>query len=1372
MKVISLNCRGLGQSLKQAWVRDILKIHSPDVAGFQETKIKAWKDSQIRGLWGCGEGAYSFVESTGNSGGLLTTWDKKKFHCRFVVKDTHFLAVGGSWLGVEGDVGFINVYGPNIPSDRKTLWGKLSNVLCFEGVRWCVFGDFNEVRSKEERLNSEVNLKGMEEFNEFIDKEELVEILMVCKLFTRVSDDGIKMSKLDRFLASFDFCEFWSNLRVKVLERGRSDHAPILLEKDLSDWGSKPFKFFDAWLKEDSLDGVVRDAWKIDVSSGCLDKVLRDKLKNVKLALKEWSKVNFGAIDDQISKFKNECERLESLASSSGWCGEDRVVWLESRKKWLELEEKKREMDRQKAKVKWALEGDENTKFFHASIKGRARKNLIRGLRLNGIWVEDPNKFDKEEGRRPKFFSNKTKEISKDEADFLERPFQEEEVWLAVKACGPNKSPGPDGFNFSFMKRFWNTIKGDVLAALSWFWDKEEISWGCNASFITLIPKVENPVDLGDFRPISLIGVYYKLVTKILAERLKLVIGKVISNNQSAFIKGRQILDGILIANEIVDFAKHKKKEGLVFKVDFEKAYDSSPKNGVCAKWVSWIKACMRSSSVSVLVNGSPTKEFVMGRGLRQGDPLAPFLFLIVAENLNLMVGEAVEKGLYEGFEVGHQAVPIALLQFADDAIFFGKWNLSNLKNLLKILECFKLVSGLKINLNKSQLFGLGVSSVVVNRWALGAGCKGRDGTFHLSWFTGGLCNAKGKSLDSEGINFSGSFRKRIGNGGGTCLWEDKWLGERVLREEFPRLSRLEVKGNCKIVERGEWVDGKWEWRWSWRREPRGRELGELEELQERLVGWEPVRREKDGWVWEWSGDKVFSVGKLKEVILKGVGEGEEGRGGSTLWCKLVPRKINVFIWRLMRGRIPTREVLNNMGIDLDSVLCRRCGEAIENRDHALIGCLEVRGLWKRVERWWNKNLDGVNSLDSFLQEDAGILQASKGRSFWVGVKWSLLYLLWTQRNKVVFSGDRSRLGDCFFEWQRITFEWMARRCPNRHIDCCFNLPQLCWDPELAKAAEAWANQRKDCQMIPSGRCGENMASGPDINGSFAVQMWVDEKSNYDYQANKCKKEPCGHYTQVIWRNTERVGCARVKCDPPDNPCYMNEIYQDKMYQINSSYKAQLMTEHEIKSDLTLQLVFAQRIQTAHALAPGATAPGATASTPLGLPPLCWDKKLEERATAWAHKRKDCEMIHSEGGGENLAKGPNLDAIWAVQMWLDERGNYDVAKNECKHMCGHYTQIVWKDTTKLGCARAQCNPPNEDYYMVVCNYDPPGNYIGVQVEKDYHLWTRTAKTMTAKSDLGGGGFKCEPLFGCEREDNRECDTWRMTRRHVRFTADD
>ncbi|KAI3715943.1 hypothetical protein L6452_22936 [Arctium lappa] len=112
----------------------------------------------------------------------------------------------------------------------------------------------------------------------------------------------------------------------------------------------------------------------------------------------------------------------------------------------------------------------------------------------------------------------------------------------------------------------------------------------------------------------------------------------------------------------------------------------------------------------------------------------------------------------------------------------------------------------------------------------------------------------------------------------------------------------------------------------------------------------------------------------------------------------------------------------------------------------------------------------------------------------------------------------------------------------------------------------------------------------------------------------------------------------------------------------------------------------------------------------LGLPPLTWDPKVVARAEAWAAKRKDCKLIHSEGGGENLAYGHELTGRRAVQLWIDERRDFDYDKNECVQMCGHYTQVVWKDTERIGCARVLCDPPNETSYFVVCNYDPPGNY--------------------------------------------------------------
>ena len=203
----------------------------------------------------------------------------------------------------------------------------------------------------------------------------------------------------------------------------------------------------------------------------------------------------------------------------------------------------------------------------------------------------------------------------------------------------------------------------------------------------------------------------YKIVAKLLAKRMKNVMSSIIDETQFAFIEGRHLLQSALIANKVINEAKRNNKSCLIFKVDYEKAYDSISwdfllymlrRTGFSSKWVKWIEGCMKSASVSILVNDSHTTEFLPQRELRQGDPLAPFLFNVVAEALNGLMRRAVEESIYKGFSVGSNNVNISILQYADDTIFFGEACMENVRAIKAILRAFELVSGLKINFAKS----------------------------------------------------------------------------------------------------------------------------------------------------------------------------------------------------------------------------------------------------------------------------------------------------------------------------------------------------------------------------------------------------------------------------------------------------------------------------------------------------------------------------------------------------------------------------------------------------------------------------------------------------------------------------------------------
>ncbi|GAU50260.1 hypothetical protein TSUD_409060 [Trifolium subterraneum] len=291
----------------------------------------------------------------------------------------------------------------------------------------------------------------------------------------------------------------------------------------------------------------------------------------------------------------------------------------------------------------------------------------------------------------------------------LVKLFSIEEVKAVIWDCDSYKSRGLDGITFGFLKEFLSVMQVDIMRFITEFHRNVQLSKCINSTFITLIPKVDSPQKLNDFRPISLVGSLYKILVKILANRLWLVMGSVILETQTTFVKDRQILDGILIANEVVDEARKSQKELLLFKVDFEKAYDS----------VDWGYLDM------VMINSSPTEEFLMERGLRQGDPLSPFLFLLAAEGLNVMMIALVQSNLFIGYShCSENPTVVSHLPFADDTLLLGVKSWANVRALRVVLVLFEKVSRLKVNFHKSMLVGVNIGESWLTEAASVLGCK------------------------------------------------------------------------------------------------------------------------------------------------------------------------------------------------------------------------------------------------------------------------------------------------------------------------------------------------------------------------------------------------------------------------------------------------------------------------------------------------------------------------------------------------------------------------------------------------------------------------------------------------------------------------
>ncbi|XP_022041207.1 uncharacterized protein LOC110943781 [Helianthus annuus] len=356
----------------------------------QETKIGPGVRFPFYNFWGRTRFELEIVDAVGTVGGLASFWNPAYFDKVSEIKHRHFLIVTGIIKASGELINIANVHAPNDPVARRGLCEELrgwKNLL--QGL-WLFMGDFNDVRSPTERRNSEFVSVNADFFNQFIESAVLFEYNMGGRQFTYRSDNGQKMSKLDRFLVSMDFRDIWPDAAVIALNNVASDHCPVVLSTIPCNFGPIPTRIFNSWLELPGFVEFVHQQCAVFRFTGPADLGLGVKLKWLKKKAKEWVLSLKEKQRGQYADNVNKLEALELVAETRNLTEEEIETRAQCKNFVVETDRLKNMDLKQKSRVKWAVEGDENTAYFHGIINANTTNNRISGLRIQGEWTNNP----------------------------------------------------------------------------------------------------------------------------------------------------------------------------------------------------------------------------------------------------------------------------------------------------------------------------------------------------------------------------------------------------------------------------------------------------------------------------------------------------------------------------------------------------------------------------------------------------------------------------------------------------------------------------------------------------------------------------------------------------------------------------------------------------------------------------------------------------------------------------------------------------------------------------------------------------------------------------------------------------------------------
>eukprot|EP00253_Pinus_taeda_P009835 PITA_09835 len=691
--------RGLNSPSKHRMLKTMIQLEKPAIVFLQETKSnnvflekilrKSWPDSRSVS-----------VDGLGTSGGLAIVWNPQSITLQDLHASRNFIQASFHILGTEIHGLLTNTY---FPQDLHQKLEVLEALTALNANRqhplWISGGDYNIITSLTEKKR-----RGPHHIT----------------------------SRLDRFLISDNAIHLGGALHASILPQGGSDHLPIMLQwTSPCKYSNRPFRFESFWFTNPDFKGMVQDVWKsFTPPIGAKMYQFQQKLRHLKQAIKAWNKSKFGNILDARKNLEqNMCDLQQTIITE----GRTKELANKEHSLWMELEARRLQEEilwKQKSRIRWLKEGEKNTKLFHRStIQLRMHNNIAFINNSQGDRIEKHEDIEKafrdhfqealkeQPGSREAAIKAVTQHVPKiiteDQNQNLLKQVTMQEVEEALTQLKDGKAPGPDGFTANFFHEFWDLISSEVWALVE---ESRSMHWvlpSLNSTFISLVPKGEEANTPDKFRPVALCNVIYKLISKVVANRLKPLLPLLILSEQAGYVEGRQIMDGIILSNEVIHSLKILKKPGMMMKLDLSKAFEKLSWDyiqqillafGFSATWTRWIMNLISSPCFSVLLNGSPSMPFRSSRGIRQGDPLSPFIFILMAEGLSRLLHHAVSSKEVKGLAL-HGLNPLSHQEFVDNTILFGHSSSQEAKAFKSLLSLFSEASGTSINSSKSQLF-------------------------------------------------------------------------------------------------------------------------------------------------------------------------------------------------------------------------------------------------------------------------------------------------------------------------------------------------------------------------------------------------------------------------------------------------------------------------------------------------------------------------------------------------------------------------------------------------------------------------------------------------------------------------------------------